>query len=78
MESGANVGLITVKVTRRRARGLWASPFFLQSPRPAKLSLAISPKRFLSRGGVPFLDEKWVARWRSSQDGGDEQMFGAK
>jgi hypothetical protein len=34
-------------------------------------------RRLSSRGGVPFL-EKWAARWRSSQDGSDEQMFGAK
>jgi hypothetical protein len=44
-------------------RGLWASPFFLQSPRPAKFPGDIS-KAIFSRGVC--------------QDGGDEQMFGAK
>jgi hypothetical protein len=39
--------------------------------------LGFAPDEAHRRGGVPFL-EKWVARWRSSQDGSDEQMFGAE
>ena len=53
-----------------------AAADYLKPYRVAQPIFIVAQRRFSPRV-VSFL-EMWVARWRSSQDGGDEQMFGAK